>query len=695
MEKIKTMAFRSAMAAICCSASSMAIAQVESQGAQSNEEIVVTADRRNSFGQDYLQAGAFRDARIIDTPLTVSVLSRELLDAQQAGSIMDAARNTAGVTQSQLNSTIYSNLSIRGIAVDNLTNFRFNGILPIINFIDMPIESKDRVEILKGAAGLYYGFASPSGIVNLVSSRATADPVNKVDVSGNLHGSFGGHVDIGRRWGDVGLRVNAAANSLETGVDRTTGRRFFTSAAFDWSVTDRLTLQLDAEYIDKSITEATELVLPAAVNGVVTVPPLQKASKNVGATWLLSEGYEYNLLARLKYTISDDWSVTFGTGESYLKRDRRYSSFSGYNLATGNGTLGLALTHGNDYRARIVRGDVAGVIQTGPIKHNLLIGASYYTRASNIPAATRYTFAQNLYDPIVIPEQPTPARTITSISRVKESAVFIFDRASVGEWLNLIVGYRKTDYEDRSLTTIYKASPDSWSYGALVKPMRWLSIYGNYIEGLESGGIVPQIATNAGQVLPAALSKQREFGVKLEPRRGFLITGAYFDIDRTSAYLNAANLFVQDGQASFKGFEFSGSGNIGPNLSLSVSGVFLDAVQRTGSAAVVGNVIENTSKFSGSIFAEYRIEALDGLRVSAGMFRVGRRAANAANTAFVKGYTTFDLGLRYETEIAGHPTSFRLYGENVGGREYWAATGSSLLQQGVPRTVKVSVATSF
>src|SRR5690606_2475783 len=146
------------------------------------EEIVVSADRRNSFSQDYLQAGAFRDAKIIDTPLTVSVLSREVLDAQQAASILDAARNTAGGTQSQLNATIYSNLSIRGIAVDNLTNYRFNGILPMINFIDMPIENKDRVEVLKGAAGLYYGFASPSGIVNLVSSRPTLDPVNRIDV---------------------------------------------------------------------------------------------------------------------------------------------------------------------------------------------------------------------------------------------------------------------------------------------------------------------------------------------------------------------------------------------------------------------------------------------------------------------------------------------------------------------------------
>ncbi len=659
------------------------------------EEIVVTADRRNSFSQDYLQAGAFRDARIIDTPLTVSVMSRELLDAQQASSIMDAVRNTAGVTQSQLNATIYSNLAVRGVAVDNLTNYRFNGVLPIINFIDMPMENKDRVEVLKGAAGLYYGFASPSGIVNLVTSRASAEPINKASLSGNVHGAYGGHVDIGRKWGDVGLRVNAAANSLETGVDDTKGRRYFASAAFDWDVTDDLEIMLDAEYIDKSVTEATELVLPAAVNGVITLPAFQKSSLNLGSDWLLSEGYEYNLLARARYTISADWSLSLGTGESYLERDRRYSSFSGYNLTTGNGTMGLALTHGNDYRARIVKGDLAGVVETGPIKHNLLIGASHYTRDANIPAAVRYSFAQNLYNPVEIPEQPTPPRNITSISRVKEDAVFIFNRASYDEWLNVTVGYRTTDYRDRNLTTTYKTSPDSWSYGALVKPLSWISLYGNYIEGLEAGIIVPQIATNAGQVMPAALSEQREYGIKLEPMRGLLVTGAYFDIDRASSYLNAANLYVRDGSANYSGFEFSATGEVDRNLSVSVSGVFLDAKQETGSATVRGKRIENTAKFSGSIFAEYGIEALDGLKLSAGAFRVGKRAANAVNSAFVKGYTTFDLGARYEMEYAEQPLSIRLYAENVTGKKYWAATGSSLLQQNVPSNVKLSVSTSF
>jgi len=666
-----------------------------SEGRVQLEEIVVTADRKNSFSADFVQAGAFRDARVIDTPLTVAVIPKELLIAQQALTVLDAVRNTAGVSQSQINSVIYSNLSIRGIPVDNTTNYRLNGVLPIINFIDMPMENKDRVEVLKGAAGLYYGFASPSGVVNLVTSRPTEEPVTALDAFANIHGTAGAHVDVSRSWGDVGLRVNAAAATLETGVKRTEGDRQFISGAFDWKPTERFSLQLDAEYINKSITEPTEFALNAPVNGVTTIPPLQSPSKNLGASWLLADGYEYNLLARAKYDFSPAWSASFSAGESYLDRTRRYSSFFGYDLATGNGTVGIGLFPDNTYRAVIYRGDVVGAFRTGPIKHELLVGAADYTRKSVITAAVRSRFAQNLYNPVVIPEQATPKGTVLTTSKVKDRGVYVFERATYDEWLQLTVGYRKTDYSDVGPTSTYEASPGSLSYGVMIKPRKWASLYGNYVEGLESGGIVPQIAANAGQILPAAVSEQKEFGVKLEPMRGLLLTAAYFDISRVSSYLNSANVFVQDGRASYEGIELSATGELSPELSIAVSAVSLDAVQASGAATVLGKRIENTAKFSGSIFAEYRPRFLDGLRLSAGVFHVGRRAVNATNTGFVDSYTTLDLGVGYETELYDRPVTFRVYGENVTGVKYWAATGSSLAQQGLPRSVKFSISTDF
>lgn len=659
------------------------------------EEISVTADRQGSFSADFVQAGTFRNARQIDTPLTVAVIPKDLLDAQQALTLSDATRNTAGVTTSQINSTIYGNLAIRGVPADNTTNYRLNGFLPIINLVDMPLENKDRVEVLKGASGLYYGFATPAGIVNLTTKRPAAEPLTAVRVLGNSHGSIGGELDVSRSFGTSGLRVDAAAAKLETGLDWTKGDRRFASAAYDWKPNDRFVLELDAEYIYKTITEPTEFALPAPVNDVITLPPLQDADKNLGGEWMQARGEEYNVLGRAQYRLSPHWSASFGAGVSSLSRDRRYSSFGGYDLASGNGTVNVAMTAGNDFEGTIFRGDLAGAFRTGQVEHELVVGVSQYERRTFIPTAVRVSFSQNIYNPVPIPEQPTPSRVIPNPSKVTDLGYYVMDRAQLTDWLQLLLGYRRTDYEDVSRTTSYKASPDTLSYGVLVKPKDWISLYATYIEGLEPGGIAQQIARNAGEILPAAISEQRELGVKIKALPGLLVTAAWFDIDRASSYLNSNNFFVRDGRANYRGVELSATGELTSSLSVAVSAISLDAVQDSGAAAIVGKRIENTAEFTGSVFLEYRIPYMQGLRLSAGAFHTGSRAVNAANNAFVPGYTTYDLGASYTSELNEHPVVYRITGENITGVKYWAATGSSLLAQGLPGSIKLSVSTSF
>src|SRR3546814_6357661 len=61
-------------------------------------EIVVTGDRANRFGTDTVQSGSFRNAKILDVPLTISVIPSEVLKSQQAVDLIDAVRNTAGVS---------------------------------------------------------------------------------------------------------------------------------------------------------------------------------------------------------------------------------------------------------------------------------------------------------------------------------------------------------------------------------------------------------------------------------------------------------------------------------------------------------------------------------------------------------------------------------------------------------------------
>jgi outer membrane receptor protein involved in Fe transport len=175
----------------------------------------VTGKRAGSDRSGSVQVGTFRDLAPLDLPQTSNVVTREVLDAQAASGLFDALRHTAGVTRSQLSGLTYDNIAIRGILVENRGNYRLNGSLPIINLIDVRLENKERVEVLKAASSLDYGFVPPSGIVNLVTKRAGRQDVTDFTVTANQYGGASLHADIGRR---RCRRSGSAASATPIGV---------------------------------------------------------------------------------------------------------------------------------------------------------------------------------------------------------------------------------------------------------------------------------------------------------------------------------------------------------------------------------------------------------------------------------------------------------------------------------------------
>jgi len=715
------------------------------------EDIVVTGERANRYGADTVQAGSFRGARAIDTPLTVSVIPREVIDVQQAKTLQDVLQNTAGVTASQTAPTVYSNLAIRGINVENRGNYRLNGSLPIINLVSLPLEDKDRVEALKGASALYYGFTTPSGIINLTMKRPTKDLLLAMDVSGDTNGTIGGHVDFGGTWGIFGARINGVIERPDSGIDHTRGRRSLISGAFDLKPADNLTITFDAEHIYKRVNEPGiyRFILKPASTAAnpypsLNVPSLIDPSTNFGPDWAFNRAEETNLLGAVNWRISPAWALTLSGGTSTLNRDRHFTTIdpNNPNTAVPNGPIGeypLSVGYQPDYRARNrnLRAELAGTFQTGPFVHELLLGASQNLRkqdsSATVQAQCLYsatdrslvgsTFAttavagtvrsickQNITSPHDIPQLGEPLPTYTS-TEINDIGYYVFDRVKFGEWLQVLGGARKSDYTEKNTTlgtTTFKAKPWSFSYGAVVKPREWVSVYGTYIEGLEATPGAPTTAVNAGAQLPATESKQHEAGIKIQPRKGLLLQTAYFNIERASTYVNGANVYVQDGKARYKGVEISLTGDITRLLSIYTSAVFLNAKQVSGapsstsasgvfSPTVVGRLIDNTPKRTFSLSGNYRLTAfgLDGASLNGGVFYTGRRAVNALNQAFVPGYTLINIGAGYELDVANHPVTFRVNAENITGKRYWVSTGSDLLAQGAPSTVKFALGTRF
>ena len=659
------------------------------------DEIVVTADRPSSFGADLVQVGTFRGAKLIDVPLTVNVIPSALLRAQAVTGLYDALRNTAGVSRSQLSGVAYDNIAIRGILVENRTSYRLNGSLPVINLIDLPLENKDRVEVLKGVGALYYGFAPPSGIVNLVTKRADRN-VTSASVSGGIYGSAGVSIDIGRRIGDrFGIRINAATSVLDPGIKRFGGDRYVAAAAVDWALSDAMTIKVDVERIAKDVTETPAIQLLPAVAGKIILPPIPASDLNLGGRTLRYAAHATNAMARFDWKISPSLAFTVEGGQAITVRDRDFAQLEGYNLATGAGTLRLFQTRDQRYRNRNIRTELSAAFATGAIKHNLVLGATSNWRYQNGRASRVSTQPQNLFTPREVqPPEMSGFALTTAPLNVRDRGVYGVERATLGP-VQLLVGLRYSDYRNRTTSTAgvtseFKLDRLTPSIGFIVKPSAKTSIYATYLEGLEEGGTAPANSANANDVLPPAVSTQYEIGFKAELLRAVTLQIAGFEVSRPSAFIDPAdNRFKLAGQSRYRGVEASATGEVTAELSIYASLQYLQAkIRRSNNILLIGRTPENTPEWTASLFAEYRPVA--GLALGAGAFHVAERPVNNFNQASVPGYTTLSASVRYTFADIGKGLTIQLNGDNLTNARYYSAAGNGLLGVGLPRQVKLT-----
>ena len=670
------------------------------------EEISVVAENAKGYKVKAVQVGAFRDQDILDVPLTVNVIPRAVLDAQDSRGAYDALRNASGVSRAQLNGNIYDNLAIRGVSIQNRTNYRLNGSLPIINLIDLPLENKERLEALKGASSLYYGFTTPVGVINVVTKRARATPNLSFALSGNEFGQLLGHLDAGTKFGpesEYGVRVNLVDGKLRNTLDGGKGSRSLTAVALDWRAARDLSFKFDFESIQKEINEPATIVIPAAVAGLITLPNRPDPRKLIADTWPRNDAKAINALLRADYSLSDNWYFLAEVGRAQTRRDRRdYSEITAYNVVTGEGRLDFFLTRGLNFVNQNVRAEIGGRVDFFG-KHELTFGYvknELYQAGVNSQQVSR---PQNLYNPRQI--APIDKTTITILNPINtvDIGIYVLDRWTVGDF-SLTAALRMADYEtvnqrfvvNPPTRTVYTASPKTTSYAGLYKIRKDTSLYASYIEGLEEAPFVGLTAANSGAVLPPAVSKQNEIGIRSEALPGMLASVAYFKIERATGFTNAQNVVVLDGRTEIKGIEFSLAGELSKEVSLFLSGSTIDAkLKRAATAALTGKTADATPKAFYSALVEYKPRFVPGLALNVGAYYTGRRFINTLNQAQISGYTIFTGGVVYRTKIAQRNVTFQVNGNNIGNKNYWEAGGAGYIAVGNPRSISFVTKVDF
>ncbi|WP_240794381.1 TonB-dependent siderophore receptor [Azoarcus sp. DD4] len=675
--------------------------QREDADARQLQAVTITGVRADGLKPETVEAGTFRGADIMDVPSTVNVVTREALELQAVSGLYDALRNTAGVTRQQNGGETWDQLVIRGIGVENRTNYRINGSLPYLNFSQVAMENKERVEVLKGASALYYGFTSPAGVVNLVTERATAEPVTSLGLVVDSHGTVLGSADVGRRFGDeqqYGLRVNAAGGSLGSyldGVDN--GERRFFSTAFDWRVNDSLTIKADVEYDRREVTEQAGVQLPTAVNGVITLPHSVDPTELVGPDWSTFRAESTHALLRADYALSDNWALTLEAGHAEVERKRQLAIFRFTNaaaVATGAGNI-----RGNSQEMTLVsdmaRAELFGSFDTGFLRHELTVGASYTSKDQEPIYQQNYSVAsQNLYHPRDISGSVTwsamPTSPTTAAYETRDVGYYAIDRITLSPQWQLIGGLRHARYDSNQGGVSYSPNETTPLAAVVYRPLPEVSVYASYSEGLEEGETAPTGTANVGTRMSPGVSKQKELGARWQAPFGTLVSAALFDIERPGYYTNADNIYTADGEQHYRGVEIAAQGRLTRRLGWQASALWLDPEFRDIGPAYDGKLPENAARRTGSLFLSYDVAAVPGLSVNAGAYYTGRRPVNDLNQAWLDEVTLYGAGVRYASTVFGKRTVWQLNVENLADKEYWAA-GGTRLAAGAPRTVKAAL----
>jgi TonB-dependent siderophore receptor len=641
-------------------------------------------------------------------PMTKEVASGQALQNAQEG-YSEAIKNQAGVAPASSKGSPSDTISIRGINLNPVSNYRLNGGLAIAGVMTVPTEDKERLETLKGANALMFGIASPAGIINLVTKRATDVDVTTVSSAVTSFGQYYGSADVGRRFGEdkeLGVRVNASATHLENGIRNTGGHGALGSMGVDWKATNRLTLSGDVEYYRKDTILQAVVSELSPVKGIVPVPRVPDPRNLLSGPWATFDGKSTNAQGRADLVIADGWKLIEEGGRSDSGRARFVTRVGKYNPVTGaGGTVTTVFTDQNLVN-KFLRTELLGKFTTYWFRHDLTLGVSASDRDTFTPEQASITLPQkqNIFDPVelagpVFKTPPTPLPDQIG----KDTGLYGYDTVGIGSKAKILLGFRQTQdrQENGVIKTVKKATViiptkssakvESPAFGFLYDVLPTTTVFASYMKGLEDGAVAPANAANANTILAPGVSTQKEVGIRDSYFRGLSISASYYDISRVNAVLDSVtNVFSNNGTIDFKGEEAVIAFEINRQWTFNAAGQHLVTVQISDDPKINGFTPENTPKFIGNVSVTHRPPLIPGLSLTAGVSYVTERFVNPQDQGTIPGYALFSSGAGYLTTIAGHRASFQFSTDNLANRRYWNSAQQGTFGTGMDRSFKLS-----
>ncbi len=713
--------------------------------------VVVTDSNQEALNSKNIQWG-FGQGDWQSKTQSVATITREQIDAQIAQRASDVITNDASVGRNYTPIGYYESFSVRGFPLDPATAYKING-MAMASEANIPLENKERVEIIKGVSALEAGILSPGGLINYVTKRANHD-INSFSLGYGEKGSFSQAIDIGRKQNldnPLGYRINIAHEDYKPYVSAASGYRNFASLAFDISPSARSKWETDIDYQKRSQYSVPGYQL-LAVNGIPPIDPYKHLTAE--QTWqkpVVTE--QINFGTKFTQELESGWKATGGYQISRIKTDDNLA-FPWSNPEPGNfydASAGKYPVNSNkfnsdgrfiiyDYRStnekrqnQELKFELSGKLITNQFEQNLTLGTSIQHRTVKQPnwinnCATTEDYCGNTGNPSsAIGITPGSIYGTSTIYRPTTSAAIDFyaytnhqkslyfqnnisNKEKLGNY-NFHIGGRLVEISETWKNNYAYPAKSGSSENTKFLPSLGISYQGfkgstqyiSYSKGIELGGQAPIIATNYADPMKIKETHQYEIGNKVLLQNNLQLAVAAFRIDKPYEYTTVSggyyDAYVQSGKQVHTGLEANLSGPITQRTSINASASLIDTKIDGSGGPHDGKHATNVPTFSSNVFGIYRVPGYERLSLNGTWRYVGSKYVTRENDAKIPAYHRFDLGATQAYKNSYGLTTIRVGVENLFNKRYWSDApefmGDSYLIPGAPRIFRATAKLDF
>lgn len=593
------------------------------------------ADAAAPYKVDRLSGTKFTEP-LLNTPRTVTVLTKELLEDKNATSLREVARSTAGVTlgTGEGGNAFGDRFFIRGFDARNdvfIDGIRDPAISIRENFFT------DQVEILRGPASTMAGRGTAGGAINIVTKQATtAGNFTKAETTFGSDATKRVTVDVNQVLSPtLAVRVDGLYQDAKVaGRNFVTDDRWGTLAAVKWTPTDAI--KVTANYVHTDLDGLPDF-------GVPYNTALRRPSTDVNVPRETYYGFVNRDFQKAKQdfgTVTGEFAIT--PDLTLTNRSRAAHSVLDYigTLPSNPTATTVSLASQSRYQTTDVlanQTDLTYKFDVGGVKHTLVGGAEISresvmrdTYAGLTAELAGFQTGNRVIVPLLNPPntldfatQPQRSYNPTYIT-VDTKSTYLIETANWNDVVILNGGVRYDDYdikgENRSASTGVQSGMWNYNLGAVVKPLPYASLYAAYAtstnpvgaeldaSGTAYGGLV--VNNTTFQALPPEMNKAAEVGTKWELfDRRLLLTASLFETQKSNARETVGSNILSTGVYRVRGIDLEAAGKITDRWSVFGGLVLMESkVLQSIDPNSVGAQLANIAHQSFNLLTKYKFD---------------------------------------------------------------------------------------